>query len=1137
MTTHILGRYTLHESLGRGGMGDVFRATDTQTGQTVAIKQLRSDLLAADAGALNRFTREGEVLRALAHPNIVQFLATVEENGQHYLILEYIDGGDLNGLMSHGTLPLERTLKIALELCDALARAHHLGVIHRDIKPSNILIAPDGTPRLSDFGIAMVENEARMTQTGMMLGTVEAIPPELFSGGSPDTGADLWALGVLLYEMLTHVHPFRSASITETVMKIITEHPTPIEQYRPDLPIALVDLIDRMLQKDRAARLSSARVAGVIIESVLAGAITSPALPILSPDAASESTETLTLVVSRRGNLPVHTTPFIGREAELEALSQLLADSTVRLTTILAPGGMGKTRLAQAVVDGRRSAHADGVYWVELAPVSNPDDVVGAIADAVGFKFYAGGNPKQQVAEYLSKRDVLLVLDNFEHVTPAASWFESLLQAAPKLRVLVTSRERLSIQGEHAFPLGGLDIPTPDTPDFETAPAVRLFMQSARRTAPGLTFTTDDWGAIAQICRMVDGLPLGIVIAAGWSEALRPAEIVTEIQRDRDFLETDLRDLPERHRSLRAVFNYSWRLLRDEDQRLLARLAAFRGGFSREAAETITGAKLRALLSLVNRSLVRRNPDTGMFYLHEMTRQFAEERLETSGEADGVRTAHSTYYLEILTACEADLRSSRYQTAVAQLDAALENLRTAWRWAVAQGDSIHLGQASAAINVYFDLRGNYNEFRQLFDPAIERVRELPASPERDGALISLLCWHALNDAYYGDGGQCRAALADMMPLLANAYTAEREALIKTCEGLLELYFGTSVAARPSFERAVTLSQTAGNTHGTAQALTYLAQTYWYRVGGSEMDVDKARELHAAAYDLHVQHDDPVGRANAKMSLGTVEIYAGKLDAAESQLLESKALFEAQGNLMGVAGALVNFAVAALREQRFAAVTNAAQEALKICLDLGSAYRSLWPQWVLALTAQRAGNHTEATRLCRVALPDAISVESHDWQATLNYIAGFSTLAQGDGLAARHHYQIASEAALRAQRDDIRLFSLVGRGWALISISELDSAAQSFQTCLDEAQSDKHGHIEQAAQLGLGIIALKRGQTGAAEKIEAIRAYLADESSQPTNVEWVDFERGFYRALSDAAMAIGGENPPVYAEVVNTIIGT
>lgn len=1133
MTTPILGRYVLHESLGRGGMGDVFRAIDTQTSQTVAVKRLRSELLAAGGGVLARFTREGEVLRALAHPNIVQLLAAVEEDGQHYLILEYINGGDLNSLMSRGALPMERILKIALELCDALARAHHLGVIHRDIKPSNVLIAPDGTPRLSDFGIAMVEDEARMTQTGMMLGTVEAIPPEMFAGGTPDTSSDLWALGVMLYEMLAHVHPFRSATITETVMKIITEHPTPIEQYRPDLPVALVDLIDRMLQKDRAARLSSARVAGVIIESILAGASTSPMLTPVAPNDL-DTTDIITLVAPRRGNLPAHTTPFVGRETELEALDKLLAAPAVRLTTILASGGMGKTRLAQAAADGRRTAHPDGVYWVELAPVSSPEDVVGAVADAVGFKFYAGGDPKQQVAEYLSKRDMLLVLDNFEHVIPAAAWVESLLTAAPKLHVLATSRERLAIQGEHAFPLGGLDIPAPDSPDFETSPAVRLFMQSARRAAPGVTFTAEDWPFIAQIGRMVDGLPLGIVIAAGWSEALRPAEIVSEIQHDRDFLETDLRDLPERHRSLRAVFNYSWRLLREDDQRVLARLAVFRGGFTREAGEQVTGAKLRALLSLVNRSLVRRNPDTGMFYLHEMTRQFAEEKLEACGDAESVRAAHSAYYLDMLTACETDLQSSRYVAAVAQLDAALENLRTAWRWAVEHSDGVRLGQASAAVNVYFDLRGNYSEFRQLFDPAIERVRALPHSPERDGALISLLCWHALNDAYYGDGGQCRAALADMMPLLANAYTPEREALIKTCEGLLELYFGTSPAARPPFERAVALSHAAGDTHGEARALTYLAQTYWYRVGGVDMDVNKARELHAAAYALHVQHDDPVGRANAKMSLGTVEIYAANLDAAESQLLESKALFEAQGNLMGVAGALVNFAVAALREQRFAAVTNAAQEARKICIDLGSTYRSLWPQWVLALTAQRAANHAEAVRLCLAALPDAHTVESHDWQATLNYIAGFSTLALGEARSAARHYQTAAEAAVHAQRDDIRLFSLVGLGWARVSLDDLDGAASSFHTCLTDPQLGKQGHIEQAARLGLGVVALKRGDSDAAEKIASVAAYLSDEAQHPTNVEWVDFERGFYRALCGKITDSTAEIPPVYAGAVNTI---
>jgi serine/threonine-protein kinase len=196
-------RYRLDAEIGRGGMGDVYRATDTQTGEPVAVKALNPGVVARDPDILERFIREGQALRQLNHPNIVSMVAAIEEEGQHYLIMEYIGGGSLQDLLAaQGPLPIARAVEIGLEVADALTRAHHLGIIHRDLKPANVLLAKDGTPRLTDFGIAHVPESPRLTQTGILMGTVDYLSPEACSGEALDTRADIWAFGVVLYEML-----------------------------------------------------------------------------------------------------------------------------------------------------------------------------------------------------------------------------------------------------------------------------------------------------------------------------------------------------------------------------------------------------------------------------------------------------------------------------------------------------------------------------------------------------------------------------------------------------------------------------------------------------------------------------------------------------------------------------------------------------------------------------------------------------------------------------------------------------------------------------------------------------------------------------------------------------------------------
>ncbi|MBN1202536.1 MAG: protein kinase [Anaerolineae bacterium] len=273
MTTQLIAnRYEITGTIGHGGMGDVFHGTDTQTGEAVAIKLLKPDIVASTPALLERFEREGEALRQLDHPNIVKMLAAIEENEMHYLVMEYVSGGSLRDLLDkQPQLPLERVLNISLDLADALTRAHRLQIIHRDIKPANVLLAEDGTPRLTDFGVARLGSRTRMTETGSLIGTYAYLSPETCMGKELDARTDIWSFGVMLYEMLTGKTPFE-ADQSAAMLVAILQNPLPDPtQYRPDIPPALVNLLAQMLQKDRDQRIHSVRLVGAELEAIIQG--------------------------------------------------------------------------------------------------------------------------------------------------------------------------------------------------------------------------------------------------------------------------------------------------------------------------------------------------------------------------------------------------------------------------------------------------------------------------------------------------------------------------------------------------------------------------------------------------------------------------------------------------------------------------------------------------------------------------------------------------------------------------------------------------------------------------------------------------------------------------------------------------
>ena len=309
--------------------------------------------------------------------------------------------------------------------------------------------------------------------------------------------------------------------------------------------------------------------------------------------------------------------------------------------------------------------------------------MVPTIAEAITLRFQAGNRlPRQQLLDYLCHKQLLLVLDNFEHLAAGTELILELLQECPGLHLLVTSREHLQLNSETLFVLEGLALPSAATlPDVLSYSAIQLFVETACRLRPKFTLTSANAPAILHICQLVSGMPLGIILAAAWVEVLSTDAIVIELSQGFDFLETELRDLPARQRSMRAVLTQSWQRLTDAERTVFMRLAVFRGGFTRSAAQSVAGTSLRMISTLVNKSFVQCEP-SGRYTIHELLRQFAEAELDATSQTVEVHTAHCRYYADFLYQREAGLKGFLQVTVLDEIEADFENVRASWQWAV-----------------------------------------------------------------------------------------------------------------------------------------------------------------------------------------------------------------------------------------------------------------------------------------------------------------------------------------------------------------------------------------------------------------------------------------------------------------------
>jgi predicted ATPase/class 3 adenylate cyclase len=620
---------------------------------------------------------------------------------------------------------------------------------------------------------------------------------------------------------------------------------------------------------------------------------------------------------ARPNNLPVQLTSFVGREKEITEVRGLLART--RLLTLTGVGGSGKTRLALHVVAEVLPEYPDGVFFADLSVVTDPALVPSAVAKAVGATEVPGRQILDVLKEHLRDNRLLLVMDNFEQVLEAAPVIEELLTAAPKVKIVVTSRVVLSLRGEQEYAVPPLEPPDPerlpDLPTLRRFEAVRLFTERAVAVRPHFRVTAENASAVAAITARLDGLPLAIELAATRAKVLNPEEMLVRLQKSFTDITSGLRTLPERHRTLRGAIAWSHDLLDEAERRLFARLAVFIGGWTIGSAEAVCRPEelgldlLEGLTSLVDKSLVRRAETVdgqSRFSMLETIREFAQDRLDASGDADLVRTRHAQHFLGLAVEAEPHLTGADQRDWLDRCDREHANIRAALRWAIDAGEAERAQEASGALWRFWHQRAHLAEARRWF----EEVLAMPSGHRRTAARAKALsgaggiAWWQVD--LVAAGSFYDEALAIERELGDDGSVAEalfNKALVTAAEGDLE---GAVRLGRESLD----LFRRAGDEAGVARALAGLALTdavagNWARVIANWEE----------AVALWRRVGERFHLADGLLALGVSNAKAGRPEPARAAILEGLDLFVEVGNPTGIAAAVLDLSFLASWEGR------------------------------------------------------------------------------------------------------------------------------------------------------------------------------------------------------------------------------
>lgn len=1031
----VASRYTIEKLIGSGAMGEVYVAWDQQLERSVALKFVRPSS-AAKGSDHAQLMSEARSAARLNHHHV----ATIHDIGRTsanelFIAMAYYPGVTLRDRIAGGRIPEFEALNIAAQVASALAAAHASGIVHRDVKPANVLFDQNGVVKLTDFGIAKLFSDTG-NPDAVAAGTIAYMSPEQGRGDALDGRSDLWSLGIVLYEMLTGERPPATASSAVPMTQ------PPDDDTRFSAPVR--SLVASLLTVAVDERAQSAAVVSRSLAQLASR---------MQPDADHDARALV------RAPLPRPLTSFIGRTVETADARALLQHN--RLLTLTGPGGTGKTRFALHLAEQMHDEFEDGVLFVPLAEISTPDLVPFVIAQALGIRDLGGDSLSDRVVASLHDRDLLLVLDNFEHVLDSARFVSRLLAEAPRLTVIATSRAPLGVQGEQELPVPPLRTPVSSDAASEESEAVQLFVQRARAVRPDFALSDETRETVAEICRKLDGLPLALELAAARAKLLSPRAMLSRLEHRFELLRGDGRDRPARHVTMRHVMEWSYVLLTDAERRLFESLSVFAGGVSLEAADAIAVAMrtetstffevLDLLTSLCNKSLLRHEEMTDgepRFMMLETMREFGLECLRNSGEESAARRAHRGYFLAFAERASVELRGARQGDWFNRLEREYANCRIALDSALtSEPDGVtDAARIAVALQRLWFTRGPLLE-------GVDYLRRIIAASDAAGPDRT------------GPAGQpaLRAQLLSAAAQLANTRSVFPE-------------------SRDLFQRALSLYEEIGDRAGVATTLNNLAWTVWI-IG----DLTRGETLSRLAMDMHRDSGNALGVTLAENNLAWIAMERGDYARAEQYFGQVLASHRERGDPRATAFATSWLGTLVARRgdmQRAIGLQEQAIQMLETVADSG--FRMLCR--VRLVDARHAalepGDH--AGELDQVCLPALRAEGGRLWPIAVA-LTTLGTILRDDGHLGRARNTLVH--ALEIRRQTGALQGVADARLALGTVHHMDGNRAAAAETLAHALRD-------AQQFGAVPIQI--------ECIEAIASVVADDGRSILAMQLLSF---------------------------------
>lgn len=690
-------------------------------------------------------------------------------------------------------------------------------------------------------------------------------------------------------------------------------------------------------------------------------------------------------------NIPTQLTPFMGRASELSFVARHLGDSGCHLFTVVGPGGIGKTRLAIQAARQALTAPAitfsDGVWIISLENVHSEESLAAAIAQTLDISFDEQSHPKERLLDHLKWQKSLLLLDNFEHMIGKDKLLLEIIESAPGVKLLVTSRERLNYQAEFLLPLEGLQYPSEYQDDLEQSldfAAIQLFTERASRVRGSFTPSEKTIHHIIRICQLVDGLPLGIELAAAQTGSFFCERIAQGIEHSLDLLHTSWRDTSARHHSLEATFEHSWGLLSDTERAIYRKLSIFQSGFSQEAAQQVARASHPLLSALINKSMLR--CDFSKWYsLHPLLHQYAKQKLsQAPEEAQQTQAKHGRYFTSFLDQREADIKGKRQKEALDEIAKEFDDIHAAWNWAVTHRKDDLLSTALECLFSFCDSRSRLKDGERFMMQVVETFQG--EKPLLRGRALARQGWFCTRLGQYE---QAKVQFMQSLTIIEEQNNIWELVFPFFGLGFLSLWLSEYQQAQTYLQRSIASAETSGNSWGEAWARQILNEVIF-----ETKRTDDPEKLFRDNFARFESLGDRRGIIRAVMHLGNIAFMKEEYDKAQEYFESSLDHALAVGERWGAAGSYHKLGQIARARGNYPQAQQILQDGLSLLKKVGDPRRTGFILRELGGVARAQGKHQASWNYYREALQIARKIGTGG--LTLETLTGVANLLADTG---------------------------------------------------------------------------------------------------------------------------------------------